>query len=143
MSEKSVFNTISPKGSWTFGIGLMDLKLIFLACINDKYCNLKAFILAFFVFLEIWHVEVAWFFTNFDVIRDINNHYFKTLRYSFHMWFGNNRSFQVMYKYFFIKNKIKNIYFNQKLDVCGSFRVKTPNFPADPIQISMKLHRNV
>ena len=41
MSEKSNFNTSSPKGPWTFGIGLTGLKLIFLACINVKYYNLK------------------------------------------------------------------------------------------------------
>ena len=128
MSEKSIFNTISPKGSWTFGIGLTDLKLIFLACINDKYYNLKAFILASLAFWEIWHAEVAWFFTNFDVIRDISNHYFKTLRYSFHMWFGNNRSFQVMYKYFFIRNKIKIYILTKKNYVC----VKLINFRMSP-----------
>ena len=128
MSEKSIFNTISPKGSWAFGIGLTDLKLIFLACINDKYYNLKAFIFGSLAFWEIWHAEVAWFFANFDVIRDISNHYFKTLGYSFHMWFGNNRSYQVIYKYFFIRNKIKNIYFNQKKWVC----VKLINFRMSP-----------
>ena len=40
MSEISFFNTNSLKGCENFGIGQMDQKWIFLACISIKHCNL-------------------------------------------------------------------------------------------------------
>ena len=40
MSEISFFNTNSPKGCGNFGIGQMDQKWTFLACISIKQSNL-------------------------------------------------------------------------------------------------------
>ena len=53
ISEISFFNTLFPKGSWTFGICPTDLKLLFLACNSMEIWNFKAWLR--FLFHFVWY----------------------------------------------------------------------------------------
>ena len=85
MSEISFFNTNSLKGCGNFGIGQMDQKWIFLACISIKQSNLIEILDVSLELKKLWHAELDRFFANFYGIWEIISHYFKTLKLSFHI----------------------------------------------------------
>ena len=83
ISEKQFFNTISPKGSWNFGIGQMELKLIFLVCISINHCNLKAWFMVLMHFGWYGMLNLRDFFTIFYAIRKINNYNLSSIQHVF------------------------------------------------------------
>ena len=83
ISEIQFFNTISPKGSWNFGIGQIELKLIFLACISINHCNLKAWFMVLMYFGWYGMLNLHDVFTIVYCKREINNYNLSSIKHDF------------------------------------------------------------
>ena len=83
ISEKQIFKTISPKGSWNFGIGQMELKLIFLVCISINHCNLKAWFMVLMHFGWYGMLNLRDLKKKNYAIRKIYNHNLSSIQHVF------------------------------------------------------------